>query len=153
MSVKNKRCIEQIREFSEQSIMNNKHGAGIFKGHRLICKAINNNRSAINNSIMCSLHAENNCIHLLINTYFKTFNMSNEKIRRKMKKFKIITCRNDLKHGSKPCFDCINQIKIIGIKNIIYVENNIIYSTNILGMDNRRSPMNTQNKHIKIRYH
>lgn len=151
MSQKNMRCIERIRNISEKSDMDNKHGAGLFKGHRLICTAYNKTRSSFNGNIMCSFHAEINVINLIINTYLKSFKMPIDKVRRKMKKYKIITCRDNLDYESTPCFDCINQIKQLGIENIIFVNNNIINKVNINSINNRRSPLNQENKYIKIR--
>lgn len=151
-SKKNIRNIEQIREWSENSQMNSKHGAGIFKGHRLICKSFNQHRSIFSNNVMCSFHAEIQCLHLLINTYKKSYNMDIDKIRRKMKKIKIITCRNDLSYDSTPCYDCIFQIKNLGIRNIIYVDQNIIYNKKINEIYNRKTSVTTRlDKHIKIR--
>lgn len=63
-----------------------------------------------------------------LNSYIKIHSHSKDpdKIKRKLKKFSICVVRSIISENkihcvsSAPCMDCINKLKTVGLKNIIY---------------------------------
>jgi deoxycytidylate deaminase len=110
-----------------------KHGAIIYKGGKKICAGYNQNtRTTYRKNICCSVHAEMDTVTKFLNSFIKIHSTKNpNKIRRKLNKFSICVVRSqensdgDLYYlNSMPCIDCMNKLKHVGLKNIIYTGDN-----------------------------
>tara|TARA_B100001094_G_C18180758_1_gene800741 strand:- start:694 stop:1167 length:474 start_codon:yes stop_codon:yes gene_type:complete len=101
-----------------QSNQHYKLGCIIIKNGKIVCKHFNDKRSRINGKNFVCIHAEINCIHNLLKY---------EKNNRKLKNYSMLVIRigkdddgNIVFRNAKPCKYCTESIKKIGLKKIIY---------------------------------
>ena len=101
-----------------QSNQHYKLGCLIIKNGKVVCKNFNDKRSRINKKNFVCIHAEVNSIHNLLKI---------EKNQRKLKNYTLLVLRiGKDKNGdialrnAKPCKFCTESIKKIGLKKIIY---------------------------------
>ena len=101
-----------------QSNQHYKLGCIIIKNGKIVCKNFNDKRSRINGKNFVCIHAEINCIHNLLKY---------EKNYRKLKNYSLFVIRigkdengNIVLRNAKPCKYCTESIKRIGLKKIIY---------------------------------
>ena len=99
-----------------------KLGCVIIKNGQIICRNCNDKRSRINGKNFVCIHAEVNCIHNLLKY---------EKNQRKLKKYIIFVVRlgkdelgNTILRNAKPCKYCTESIKKIGLKKILFSNDN-----------------------------
>lgn len=124
------RLVAFAAEASRNSVQQFKHGAVMCKGGKKICCSHNmDTRTSYRRNICCSIHAEMGAVTKFLNSYIKIHSHSRkdpEKIKRKLGKFSIcvvrsIVAENDIYCvSSAPCMDCLNKLKTVGLKNIIY---------------------------------
>jgi deoxycytidylate deaminase len=105
---------------SRLSIQQFKHGA-------ILCKSGKSYRR----NICCSIHAEMGTVTKFLNSYIKIHATRNSnKIKRKLNKFSICVVRSIIINGqmcyanSTPCSDCIKKLQTVGLKNIMYSDEN-----------------------------
>ena len=101
-----------------ESNQNFKLGCIIVKNGKVVCKNCNDERSRLNGKNFVCIHAEINCIHNLLKY---------EKNYRKLKNYTILVIRvgkdnegNIVLRNAKPCKYCTESIKKVGLKKIIY---------------------------------
>ena len=129
-----------------QNSRNFRHGASIFKGNKLIISTHNDiYRTVCGGNVYCSMHAEFSALHKLI--VMSTMHAERvHTIRRKMKKLKIYTARDDLNANGKPCSDCIKHLLSVGLTKIYYAIDGYIEKLNV--QSTRSSKANVKNKQI-----
>ena len=117
---------------SRLSIQQFKHGAILCKGGKKICAGHNiDTRTSYRRNICCSIHAEMGTVTKFLNSYIKIHATRNSnKIKRKLNKFSICVVRSIIINGqicyanSTPCCDCIKKLQTVGLKNIMYSDEN-----------------------------
>jgi len=118
---------------SRLSVQQFKHGAVLCKSGKKICGGHNiDTRTSYRRNICCSMHAEMGTVTKFLNSYIKIHSTRNvDKIKRKLSKFSICVVRSIInQHGqicfanSTPCIDCIKKLQTVGLKNIMYSDNN-----------------------------
>lgn len=124
------RLVGFAAEESRNSIQQFKHGAVLCKGGKKICCSHNmDTRTSYRRNICCSIHAEMGAVTKFLNSYIKIHSHSRkdpDKIKRKLGKFSICVVRSIVSENdihcvsSAPCIDCLNKLKSVGLKNIIY---------------------------------
>jgi len=117
---------------SRLSIQQFKHGAILCKSGKKICAGHNiDTRTSYRRNICCSIHAEMGTVTKFLNSYIKIHATRNSnKIKRKLNKFSICVVRSIIINGqicyanSTPCGDCIRKLQTVGLKNIMYSDEN-----------------------------
>tara|TARA_B100001093_G_scaffold314618_1_gene300192 strand:+ start:835 stop:1305 length:471 start_codon:yes stop_codon:yes gene_type:complete len=101
-----------------QSNQHYKLGCIIIKNGKIVCKSFNDKRSRIDGRNFVCVHAETNAIHNLLKY---------EKKYRKLKNYSLFVIRigrdesgNIIFRNAKPCKYCTETIKKVGLKKIIY---------------------------------
>ena len=69
MSATQRSIINRLLVLAENSELNTRHAAGICQGGKLLCSAINNNRTKFGNNIFCCGHSENNVIQKFVRSF------------------------------------------------------------------------------------
>lgn len=128
------RLIGFAADESRHSIQQFKHGAVLCKGGKKICCGHNiDTRTSYRQNICCSIHAEMGVVTKFLNSYIKIHSHSKdpEKIKRKLAKFSLCVVRSIISENNEiccvnsvPCSDCIQKLKTVGLKNIIYSDQN-----------------------------
>ena len=124
------RLVGFAAEESRNSVQHFKHGAVMCKGGKKICCSHNmDTRTSYRRNICCSVHAEMGAVTKFLNSYIKIHSHSRrdpDKIKRKLGKFSICVVRSIVSENdiycvsSAPCTDCLNKLKNVGLKKIIY---------------------------------
>jgi len=118
------RLVGFAAEESRNSVQQFKHGAVLCKGGKKICCSHNmDTRTSYRRNICCSIHAEMGAVTKFLNSYIKIHSHSRrdpEKIKRKLSKFSICVVRSIISENDIHCVDCLNKLKFVGLKNIIY---------------------------------
>jgi deoxycytidylate deaminase len=117
---------------SRLSVQQFKHGAILCKSGKKICAGHNiDTRTSYRRNICCSVHAEMGTVTKFLNSYIKIHATRNlNKIKRKLSKFSICVVRSVVINGqicyanSNPCCDCIKKLQTVGLKNIMYSDEN-----------------------------
>ena len=128
------RLIGFAADESRHSVQQFKHGAVLCKGGKKICCGHNiDTRTSYRQNICCSIHAEMGVVTKFLNSYIKIHSHSKDpdKIKRKLAKFSICVVRSIISENNEiccvnsvPCSDCIQKLKTVGLKNIIYSDQN-----------------------------
>ena len=123
-----------------KSELNFRHGSVLISSNRILAGGYNQSRSKYGNQCSCCLHAEVSCLHNFVkNVCHEPFNgkIKNKKWQRVLSRATIYVVRiprvsNNLDYlnYSKPCSDCMNILKLYGVKNVIYSDNDNNISIN-----------------------
>lgn len=123
------RMLSMASQYSHFSPMQQKHGAIIFQGKRLICGGYNNNqRNAYMGNFSCSIHAEVDVLVKFLNSFAKIHIIKGnpDKIRRKLKKYSLCVVRTHnidnqcIYQNSSPCKDCVGRLQMVGLNKVTY---------------------------------
>tara|TARA_Y100001970_G_scaffold84777_1_gene106943 strand:+ start:615 stop:863 length:249 start_codon:yes stop_codon:yes gene_type:complete len=71
MTTTQRRIINRLLLLAENSELNTRHAAGIAQGGKLICSAINNNRTKFGKDVFCCGHSEVNVILKYLRSSFR----------------------------------------------------------------------------------
>jgi len=125
------------------SILSFKHGSIITKGGKKILSGCNQKRSTCNGKLCCSYHSEVNVLYKFRKMFIIKKNIKyTHELKRISKKFDIYTTRtnnaNDNFLDGFPCSSCLNNLKKIGIKNIIFTsQDGLIHKRKIRDLDSQ----------------
>jgi len=102
-----------------------KHGAIIIKGNRVVCRGYNNDRSSFLGKLDYQQHAEMNVVTKFFNQNIRR----NPDILKNIHRYKILVVRisNNEDHktvSSGPCITCVNRLKDLGFRYLIYSNEN-----------------------------
>lgn len=112
------------------NLIHSKHAACLVKGHNIISTSHNNERNRIQGKICHSGHAE----QVAILTYYggsikwrrgwtKVPHRNNDKCEKDLKRYKMFVIRLD-KNGrlteSRPCQECVNLMRFVGLIKVCY---------------------------------
>lgn len=123
--------ILHLIDFSKKSDMSHKHAAMIYKGNqKILSYGYNHTRGCIFGKPIYGLHAEVDAILQLLKNvslyqyvtlnYGCCFTLSlPPKEKKKLRGLTMIVIRNNMEN-SKPCKHCLEFIKSVGIRKIIY---------------------------------
>lgn len=117
----------------KQSPVNLKHACAIMKGNRIITIATNTHRNSWKNQPVFGLHAEQQAIvqfltmmnlssHLYVNNRCE-WTCRDSRVKRCMKKYTLVVIRDRL-NNSKPCQQCCQLMREVGIRKVIYSNSN-----------------------------
>ena len=122
----NNSIINQLYNKALESVIENKLAATILKSNKMITKPYCNSLSTLEKETnMASLHAE---AHAIIKYYGKSFYYNKNKDfvyldEKKNKNIDLLVIRIN-KAGStcnaRPCYNCLNMMKAVGIKKVYY---------------------------------
>jgi len=121
----NSNILNSLRTEANKSLIDQQLAAAIIKGKRLISKpCCNTTRSICRGNCIGSLHAEANAI---INYFGKTLSFDKKKgwildnrIKSKLDLVVVRVNKNGETCNSRPCHNCLNMMKSVGIKRVYY---------------------------------
>ena len=71
MSLSQCKIISRLLNLAEHSKLNTKYAAAICSGNKMLCSAVNDNRSKFGNNIYCCGHSEANAVLKYVQSSFR----------------------------------------------------------------------------------
>jgi len=105
---------------SIHSTVHHKHSCFVLKGKRILVKGFNHLRNVYSFEHCVhttSTHAEIDAIHKLRKYVLK----DPKKFKRKIKNYTLVTVRERLALNSIPCSVCLESLKRLGLKKLVFV--------------------------------
>lgn len=115
------KILNQAADYASlKSIVHHRHSCFILKGKKIVTKGFNHHRNVYSfekRIHTTSTHAEMDALHKLRKNVLK----DPKKFHRKIKQYTLVTVREHLGLNSIPCSICVQSLKKIGIRKIIYI--------------------------------